>query len=159
MHTITYDNSKSVDSDIIFAVVSKKKKGEIALDKINYMFKYELFKIKDEYNIQLKYDFNQNYTLTLKNDKHVFEFDPIKKSGANLNPQIFIRKVTLENKIENEAFYTFAKIESKYEVLKGEKTDINGKVQITTNKITEQNCSFSIILDIPDQKEKFVISN
>ena len=35
MHTITYDNSKSVDSDIIFAVVSKKKKDEIALDKIN----------------------------------------------------------------------------------------------------------------------------
>ena len=159
MHTITYDNSKSVDSDIIFAVVSKKKKDEIALDKINYMFKYELFKSKDEYNKQPKYDFNQNYTLTEENNKHVFEFDPVKKSGANLNPEIYIRKVTLENKIANETFDTYAKIESKYEILKGDKTDKDGKVRITTNKITEKNCTFSIILDIPDENEKFVVSN
>jgi cytoskeletal protein RodZ len=124
------------------------------------MFKYELYKSKDEYNNKPKYDFNQNYTLTEENNKHVFEFDPIKKSGANLNnSEIFIRKVTLENKIANETFDTYAKIESKYEIIKGDKTDKDGKIRITTNKITEPNCTFSILIDIPDENEKFVIFN
>ena len=115
MYTILYNNSQSTEVDIIFAIVSKREKDEIGLNKINYIFKYDLYKDNDEYNKKPKYYFNQNYTLKEEGGKHVFEFDSIKKDYMRLIPQIYIRKITPENEIKNETFDTFSKIESKYE--------------------------------------------
>ena len=159
MYTILYKNSQPNEVDIIFAIVSKREKDEIGLNKINYIFKYDLYKNNDEYNKKPKYYFNQNYTLTEEGSNHVFEFDSIKKDYIRLIPQIFIRKITPKNKTKNETFGTFSKIESKYELINGVITEDDGKIKIKVNKISEQNCSFSILIDIPDENQKFVIFN
>ena len=159
MYTILYNNLQSTENDIIFAIISKREKDEIGLHKTNYIFKYDLYKDNDEYSKKPKYYFNQNYTLTEQGDKDIFEFDSLKKEYIRLIPQIFIRKITPENKIKNETFNTLAKIESKYEIINGEITEADGKIQIKVNKISEKNCIFSILIDIPDENEKFVIFN
>ena len=159
MYTILYKNSQPTDANMIFAVVSKMEKDEIDLNKINYIFKYDLYNSIEKYNNKPKYDFNQNYTLTKIENGHVFEFDTIKKDNEILNPEIYIRKITPENKALNETLGTYAKIESKYEIIKGNITKVNEKTQIKVNEISIPNCTFSIILDIPDENEKFVIFN
>jgi hypothetical protein len=159
MYTILYNNLQSTEVDIIFAIVSKREKDEIGLNKINYIFKYNLYKDNEEYNKKPKYYFNQNFTLTEESGNHIFEFDSLKKDYLKLIPQIFIRKITPENKINNEKFGTFSKIESKYEIIDGQTKEADGKIKITVNKIIEENCKFSILIDIPDENEKFVIFN
>ena len=183
MYTILYNNSQSTEVDIIFAIVSKREKDEIGLNKINYIFKYDLYKDNDEYNKKPKYYFNQNYTLKEEGGKHVFEFDSIKKDYMRLIPQIYIRKITPENIIKNETFDTFSKIESKYEIviinsitttfdtfskieskyefviINSITTEDDGKIKVKVNKISEKNCTFSILIDIQDENEKFVIFN
>ena len=86
MSTILYKNSQPTDANMIFAVVSKMEKDEIDLNKINYIFKYDLYNSIEKYNNKPKYDFNQNYTLTKIENGHVFEFDTIKKDNEILNP-------------------------------------------------------------------------
>ena len=161
MYTILYNNSQSTEVDIIFAIVSKREKDEIGLNKINYIFKYDLYKDNDEYNKKPKYYFNQNYTLKEEGGKHVFEFDSIKKDYMRLIPQIYIRKITPENEIKNETFDTFSKIESKYEIviINSITTEDDGKIKVKVDKISEKKCTFSILIDIQDENEKFVIFN
>ena len=159
MYTILYNNSQPTDTNMIFAVVSKLQKDEIGLNKINYIFKYDLYKSTDNYNAKPKYDFNQNYTLTKIEDGYIFELDTIKRDNIKLSPEIYIRNITQENKILNETFDTYAKIESKYKLIKGEIKEDNGKTNITVNEKSISNFTFSIILDIPEENEKFVIFN
>ena len=44
-------------------------------------------------------------------------------------------------------------------MIQGTKSESNGKIRIEVPQITEENCSFSILVDIPNENEKFVISN
>ena len=89
----------------------------------------------------------------------IFEFDSIKKNTNQLNTEIYIRKILKDNLLANESISTFAKIESKYEIIRGNKNETNGKIRITIPKISTENYIFSILVDVPDENEKFVISN
>ena len=89
----------------------------------------------------------------------IFEFDSITKNGIKLDNEIYIRKILKNKLLKDESISTFAKIESEYEILKGNKNESNGKIQITIPKINANNYTFSILVDIPDENEKYVISN
>ena len=159
MYTLFLDNNNS-NLDITFAVVSKLVKDNIGISNINYMFKYNIYSNEDEYHRKTNYIFNENFTLTEEEeDKTIFEFDSITKNGTQLNNEIYIRKILEKDLLPNESISTFAKIESKYEMIEGTKYDSNGKIRIEVPKIIEENCSFSILVDIPNENEKFVISN
>ena len=152
--------SKNNINEITFVVVSQIKKGEIGLNKINYLFKYNSYE-NSEYNDQLKYDFNETYDIIEKNDKIIFSFNAIKKKSEINYPksEVYIRKINKNKAILNESFDTFAKIESEYDLIKGVKTEENGKINMAINKNDyTDGVKYSIILDIFEENEKFVIS-
>ena len=158
MHIFTLGEIKT--DNIILAVVSKIKKGEIDLQKINYIFKYKIYE-NSEYLFRPIYDINEYYNIIEEEDKIIFEFNSIKKKlDANYpKNEIYIRKINKQNIFKNESFDTFAIIESDYELIKGEKKEENNKIIISVNK-TEFNKEdiYSIIYDIFEENEKFVIS-
>ena len=161
MYNLSLDNEAS-NLDITFAVVSNLEIDNIdniSISDINYMFKYNIYSNMDESNRRIPYIFKENYTLTEKDNKSIFEFYPVKKNRTPLNNEIYIRQVLEKDLIANESISTFAKIESEYEMIEGNKSESNETIKITVPRITEENCSFSILIDIPNENEKFVISN
>ena len=47
----------------------------------------------------------------------------------------------------------------KYELIKGTKTEENGIIKITDPQINSQDCEYSIIINLSEENEKFVISD
>ena len=159
MYTFLYDNKDKNKSDVLLAVVSKFDKNKINLPVINYIFKYNTFLNEAEYNKKVKYEFNENYTLTKDNNKFIFEFDSIKKDGKVLkNNEIYIRQIK-EKKYLNESFSTYAKIQNNYNLIKFSKKEEGDKTKITIDNLENNNYSYSIIIDNLEENEKFVVSN
>ena len=71
------------------------------------------------------------------------------------------RKIDGYNRLANESLDTYGKIESNYEIVNGKKiSEDDGTYTINvSSKIEENNSYYSIILDIYDLNEKFVIFN
>jgi len=158
MYTFFLDKINS-NIDITFAVVSKLETENISILNINYIFKYNIYSSENEYNKKPNYAFNDSCNITHMEKNSIFEFDSITKNNNQLNTEIYIRKILKDNLLANESISTFAKIESKYEILKGNKNETNEKIRITIPKISTENYTFSILVDVPDENEKFVISN
>ena len=158
MYTFYLDKINS-NVDITFAVVSKLETENISILNINYIFKYNIYSNENEYDKKGNYIVNDNCNITHMEKNSIFEFDSIKKNTNQLNTEIYIRKILKDNLLANESLSTFAKIESKYEILKGNKNETNEKIRITVPKISTENYTFSILVDVPDENEKFVISN
>ena len=159
MYTFSYENNKPNNTDVIMAVVSKLEKNESMLREINYIFKYKTFSNKEEYNKRIQYEFEENFNLTEKEDKHCFQFWPIKKNGNKIeNAKYFIRKNNENKKIAYESFATYAKIQSEYELIHFDEIKNGDTIQITVPKMQNLNCSYSIIVEAPDDNEKFALS-
>ena len=159
MYFFTLSKINNMES-ITFAVVSTIKKEETNLQKINYIFKYNIYD-KSEYNDEIKYDFNEKYNITEGKDDITFEINAIKKKSEKYYPksEINIRKIDINKSIKKESFDTFAIIESDYELIKGIKSESNDKINIKINKNDYvAGLIYSIIVDIFDENEKFVIS-
>ena len=159
IYTLLYENQESNKKDMIFAVVSKLEKDKIQLPSINYVFKYNIFSDDNEYNKTSKYDFNENYNLILENNKYIISFNSIQKDGKALPSEIYIREISENKLLPNETISTYSKIESEYKLIKGEKKEEGDITNITIPNLENINNSYSILIDIPEENEKFVISN
>ena len=160
VYTLLYENNDSNRSDVILAVVSKLDKNKINLETINYMFKYSLFSNDDEYNKRAIYEFNENYNLTKETNKYILEFDSIKKNGIILkNNEIYIRRVLVNKRISSESLATFAKIESRYELINIYKKEEGNITKLTLTNINNEKFDYSIIIDNQQENEKFILSN
>ena len=143
-------------SDIIFAVLSKIKKEENKIQNINYIFKYNTY-LSSEYGKRIIYEFKENFSI----NNNTIEFSSIKIKGKKKYPkrEIYIRKIMNNKKIENENIYSYSILESEYELIKGTKTEENGIIKITDPQINSQDCEYSIIINLSEENEKFVISD
>lgn len=159
MYTFTLNEMDNIES-ITLAVVSTLKKEETNLQKLNYIFKYNIYD-KSEYDVQTQYDYNDKYNITEAKDKITFQISAIKKKSEKNYPksEVNIRKIDINKSIKNESFDTFAIIESDYDLIKGTKSESNDKINIKIDKSDYvDGLAYSIIVDIFDENEKFVIS-
>ena len=158
MYSFLYDN-KETNSDFIFAVVSKLTKEKTDLKEINYIFKYKTYVSNEEYDESSKYFVNDSLTIENQNDKYIIQFDSIKKDNLAISNELYyIRKISENKKIKDENFSTYAKIQSEYELIQGEKSVENGKVKLTLPKMENPYGFYSILIDYPDDNEKFAVS-
>ena len=147
---------------IILALVSNIKKEEVDLNQINYIFKYYIYQ-RFEYNYRPSYDYTNVYDLIEEDDKIILQFKRILQKREYYFPrnEIYIRKIIENNTFINESLDTFAIIETKYELIQGTKKEDNDKINITLKKNkneTIEGIKYSIIYDMFEENEKFVIS-
>ena len=158
MYTLTYENKNTLN--VYMAVALKYNKDLSNLNKINYIFKYNTYKPNEN---PKTYNFSQNYTLTEEQGSHIFKFNVVKsiEESKYYYGEIYIRKIDGYNRLANESLDTYGKIESNYEIVNGKKiSEDDGTYTINvSSKIEENNSYYSIILDIYDLNEKFVIFN
>ena len=158
MYTLSYENKNTLN--VYIAVASKYEKEKINPNKINYIFKYNTYKPNEN---PKTYNFNQNYTLTEEQESQIFKFYTVKsiEESKFYYGEIYIRKIDGYNRLANESLDTYGKIESNYEIVNGKiNSEDNGTYTIKVSpKIEENNSYYSIILDIYDLNEKFVIFN
>lgn len=153
--------------DIYLCIISKVKMKKGAdknkiLPSVNYIFKYYTSNSKKESNIT-KYELNSEVKYSNKDDKTIIELQNIKITNKNVNNnykkgEIYIRKIKEDNKLDKESLDTIGIIESKNELVNGVITYDNEikNIKIEVPKIDEEKEYYSILIDFPEEDEKFV---
>lgn len=153
--------------DIYLCIISKVKMKKGAdknkiLPSVNYIFKYYTSNSKKESNIT-KYELNSEVKYSNKDDKTIIELQNIKITNKNANNnykkgEICIRKIKEDNKFDKESLDTIGIIESKNELVNGLITYDNEikNIKIEVPKIDEEKEYYSILIDFPEEDEKFV---
>ena len=153
--------------DIYLCIISKVriKKGvdkNKILPSVNYIFKYYTVNSKKDSNI-IKYELNSEVNYSNTNDKTIIELQNIKITNKNTNGNykngiIYIRKIKEDNKFDKESLDTIGIIESKNELVNGNIKYENGNknIKIEVPKIDEEKEYYSILIDFPEEDEKFV---
>ena len=153
--------------DIYLCIISKVriKKGvdkNKILPSVNYIFKYYTVNSKKDSNI-IKYELNSEVNYSNTNDKTIIELQNIKITNKNTNGNykngiIYIRKIKEDNKFDKESLDTIGIIESKNELVNGiiKYENENKNIKIEVPKIDEEKEYYSILIDFPEEDEKFV---
>lgn len=150
---------KDKQKDVILCVFSKVKKSkkDNPLSNLNYIFKYyttqasEKEKLYKGKNILFLKEVGQSNV----DKKTKLSFSNITKNNSRPNFELYVRKVTKDNRLIREDLDTIGIIESKYELVDG---DINFEkgITVTIPKIENKEDFYSIFINLPDYNEKLV---
>lgn len=155
---------KEKKNDIILCVISKVKKSKKGkpLTNLNYIFKYYTTQASEEGKLY-KGNKIKFYEGVGQENK-----DKITQLTISLNMtqntklpkyELYVRKVTKDNRLFREEFDSIGIIESKYELINGEiNTSQTSKqvIEVKIPKIQNEEDFYSIFINIPELNEKLV---